>query len=230
MTAPYYQDDLVTLFCGDCREVTEWLAADVLVTDPPYGRSWQQGSRLKNSHGHGRSRPNAGIIGDKDTSARDAALALWGNRVGAVFGDPLIDRPAAAVQALVYGKPIDAGVKGARGGYRRDVELVYLVGPWPVGVGGRTSILRTNALVAGPRGLAVRHGHPHAKPVDLLAELIANAPPGTIADPFAGSCSTLVAAKLVGRPAVGVEIDEAVCEKAVTQRLAIPDLFGDAAS
>ena len=164
----YYQDDHVTLYHGDCREVTEWLTADVLVCDPPYGRDWQQGSRLKNSHGHGRSRANAGIAGDKDTATRDAALSMWGGRVAAVFGDLLVAQPAGAVQALIYGKPIDAGVKGARAGFRRDVEGIFLVGPWPVGVGGRSSILRTNALVAGPRGLAVRYGHSHAKPVDLL--------------------------------------------------------------
>lgn len=226
---PYYQDDLVTLYCGDCRKVSAWLKADVLVTDPPYGRNWQSGSGMTNAEGRGRgSKAHGGIANDKDTTTRDEALALWGKRPAIVFGDPLITPPADTRQALVYAKPLDAGIKGAHAGFRRDAELIYLVGPWGVGVGGRSSILTTGALVAGPRGLAVRYQHPHAKPVDLLTDLIKSAvvtSKAMIADPFAGSGSVLVAASHLGMRAVGVEVDERHCET-VAKRLQQDVLFG----
>ena len=219
---PYYAEGLVTLFLGDCREVTAWLAADVLVTDPPYGRGWQGGGGML---GGGRTRGVRGkrahgIAGDSDTAVRDAALALWGKRVGMVFGDPLIGRPDGSVQVLAYAKPPDAGAKGARAGFRRDLEFVWLTGPWPAGVGGQSSILPTSARCVGsPTGPAARYGHPHAKPVDVMETLIAACPPGVVADPFAGSGSTLVAARNLGRRAVGVELDERYCELAA-RRLA----------
>jgi DNA modification methylase len=54
----YYSDDWVTLYNGDCLEVPSWLAADVLVTDPPYGMAYQSNS------GQGGS---VAIRGDQDT-------------------------------------------------------------------------------------------------------------------------------------------------------------------
>ncbi|QDH93242.1 methyltransferase [Gordonia phage Verity] len=213
---PYYSDDLVTLYHGDCLDNDEWLTADVLVTDPPFGRSWQQGKGLRDGNGGwARSKiKHDGIRGDSGTKTRDDALTKWGTekRPAIVFGDPLIAQPADAVQALAYLKPSDAGIRGARGGYRRDLEMIYLVGPWPSGIGGRTSVLRTGGLVAGPRGIATRAGHPHAKPIDVLESLIMHCPPGVVADPFAGSGSTLVAAVNQGRRAVGVEVEERYCE------------------
>jgi DNA methylase len=211
---PYYQDEHVTLYHGDCRTVTEWLAADVLVTDPPYGRGWRSGQGLKNSYGRGYGKAHGGIAGDNDTGTRDAALSAWGDRLAVVFGDPLCAKPAGAVQALIYAKPLDAGIKGARAGFRRDAEAIYLCGPWPARVGGRSSILATNGRVAGPRGMALANGHPHAKPVDVMETLISACPPGVIADPFAGSGSTLVAARNLGRKCIGVEVDERYCEQA----------------
>ncbi|SLF32804.1 DNA modification methylase [Mycobacteroides abscessus subsp. bolletii] len=210
---PYYQDDLVTLYHGDCLEITEWLEADVLVTDPPYGRNWQSGSGLTNAHGRGLgSKPHGGIANDDSPAVRDAALAMWGDRPGVVFGDLLIQQPVNAVQCLVYAKAADAGIRGARAGFRRDAEAIYLTGPWPSAVGGDTSILRSGSWVAGPTSPAFRYSHPHAKPVDLLERLIGSCPPGAVADPFAGSGSTLVAARNLRRGAIGVELEEKYCE------------------
>jgi DNA methylase len=220
VATPYYADDLVTLYLGDCREVTEWLAADVLVTDPPYGRGWKQGA---GGHLAGKAEgryAHPGIAGDGDTMIRDTALAMWGTRLAMVFGDPMADRPADSKQALCYRKAAGAGSKGTFAGFLRDLELVYLVGPWPAGLNGRTSILTTGACnIAGTAGLTARYRHPHAKPVDVMETLIAACPPGVIADPFAGSGSTLVAARNLSRRAIGVEIEERYCETAA-RRLA----------
>lgn len=86
---PYYDDGTVTIYHGDCREVDAWLGADVLVTDPPYGRNWRQG----NIKGHARSDASAGIANDRDTTVRDAALELWGDRPAILFGDLMLAPP-----------------------------------------------------------------------------------------------------------------------------------------
>ena len=208
----YYSDDSVVLIHGDCLELADlWTCADVLVTDPPYGRNWRQG-RLKNRGGGYKSENAAattGIANDSDTSVRDAALKKWGvARPMIVFGDLMLAPPAGTKLVGVYAKPPDAGVRGAIGGVRRDAEAIYFGGEFQSGLAGRSSIFRTRRhAVSKAFGIvAASGGHPHAKPTDVLEELI-SLTSGTVADPFAGSGSTLVAAKALGRRAVGVEIE-----------------------
>jgi hypothetical protein len=221
---PYYEGDGITLYHGDCREIDAWLTADVLVTDPPYGRAWKQGDT-----GSGRgwvSDKHAGISNDSDTSVRDAALTLWGARPALSFGDLMMPPPANVKHVLIYDKGNDAGFTGAVGGYRRNVEAVYLLNSgWGSGLGGRSAVLSTKASAGG--NLARTTGHPHTKPGDIMERLIVYTT-GVIADPFAGSGSTLVAAKLQGRAAIGVELEERYCEIAA-RRLSQGVLdFGDA--
>jgi site-specific DNA-methyltransferase (adenine-specific) len=230
MTAPclYYQGDGVELWHGDARECDAWLAADVLVTDPPYGIAWTKGV-WRRPDGSARS-AHAGIRNDGDTAARDDVLAAWGDRPAVVFGSLYAPAPAALRHVCVWEKPADAGIIGSTTGYRRDVEALYLCGKWPKRAAAWGSVLRTAAaMVSGMHSQAARHGHPHAKPVDLLCTLIDRAPAGMIADPFAGSGSTLVAARMCGRRAVGVEIEERYCEVAA-RRLDQGVLFGEAAA
>lgn len=217
---PYWTDGKVTLWLGDCREVTEWLAADVLVTDPPYGRGWRKHGGGIGSNGSRQSmRSHEGIAGDDSTAVRDESLAAWGmSRPALIFGDLMLAPPIGAKQVLIYEAPPGSGLLGARFGWRRDVQAVYVVGRWPAVSSGRSSVLRSGAR-NGPHRLALAQGHPHAKPVDVLEQLITACPPGVIADPFAGSGSTLVAARNLGREAIGVELDERYAERAA-RRLA----------
>lgn len=95
---------------------------------------------------------------------------------------------------------------GANNGHNR---------PW-IDTGMR--LMRSVIYASSMKGRAI---HPTEKPVDVLVPLIDYAcpPGGLILDPFAGSCSTGVAARLTGRRAVLVEADEAMCQRAVRERL-----------
>lgn len=70
-----------------------------------------------------------------------------------------------------------------------------------------------------------RNDHPTVKALDLMRYLcvLTRTPSGgSILDPFAGSGTTLLAARMAGRPAVGVELEEKYCEIAA-MRLEQPD-------
>lgn len=226
---PYYEDDLVTLYHGDCREVTAWLEADVLVTDPPYGMAYVSNARVSRAR-------YAAILNDTSTEARDAVLVRWGDRPALVFGTWKVARPERVRLTLTWDKGPSVGSGDITLPWGLSTEDVYVLGTWPpIAPGGRareggtparaSSVLRVDNYNTQAID---RPDHPTPKPVGLMERLIDRCPAGTIADPFAGSGSTLVAAKHLGRKVIGVELDERYCE-AAARRLAQDTLFGGVA-
>lgn len=215
---PYYQDDLVTLYHGDCRKVTAWLEADALVCDVPYGIAYQSGSR--------RQTLASSIDGDLDTTVRDDVLEMWGDRPALIFGTWRIPRPHGTHTRLIWDTKGALGMGDLSVPWKPSDQEIYVIGKGFVGP--RT----TNVLRCAPVQSLGYNGrvHPHQKPVELMAELVRKCPPGVIADPCAGSGSTLIAASVEGRHSVGVESNEAHCEMAA-KRLQNADapLFGGVA-
>lgn len=201
----YYQDDFVTLYHGDClTEHREWLEADVLVTDPPYGSGdlAQLYGRTQSTAGRGRI-----IAQDQTTETRDAALLNFGAKPTLAFGTPrLPDPPGEWTHRLVWDKR-EPGLNG--GPWRYTHESIFVRGEgWKRTSASAFSILSFPSGNGSPE----KRDHVHAKPIKLMEALIAAAPDGLIAEPFAGSGSTLRAAKNLGRKAIGVELEERYCE------------------
>ena len=216
---PYYQDAFCTIYHGDCREVFAWRNADVLVTDPPYGVAY--GSGWDNQFKDVR------IHGDSDTASRDAVLAAWGTKPALVFGSWKQPRPANVKAVLIWDKGT-VGMGDLALPWFPCTEEIYVLGSgWQ---GTRTSaVIRCVGQRQGRRhGQTRNEDHPTEKPLSLMTQLLGKCPPGTIADPFMGSGTTLRAAKNFGRRAIGVELEERYCEVAA-RRLAQEVLdFGEA--
>lgn len=224
---PYYEDDLVTLYHGDClSDIRDyWLDADVLVTDPPYGIGWVQ--RIGGYEGAGSYElvPSA-VNNDSSIDARDRCLALWGKRPAVVFGSWKAPRPKGVNHRLIWDK------QGARPGplnapfYSVDEEIYILGAGFRKSSPPQRSIISTKETRSSE---VSKIGHPTPKPLPLMETLIGRCPTGSIADPFAGSGSTLVAAAALGRTAIGVELEEKYCEL-IANRLSQGVLnFGDEA-
>lgn len=189
MSRIYYQDEWVTLWHGDWREVVA--QADVLITDPPYGLgAIMQGGEVKWPLWEGRSQ--AGLPWDAATSgfvpdlvARFPNAVVWG---GQYYALP----PRRGW--LVW----DKIVRNFSSGH---VELAWTTLDQPT---------RAFSYAHGQLASEGKH-HPTQKPLPLM-EWCIGMTSGSVLDPFAGSGTTLVAAKNLGRKSIGVELEEKYCE------------------
>lgn len=212
-----YESQRARLYVGDCRDVVAegaLGAVDLMVTDPPYGVGFR--SNFGRNH--------AALVGDDDPAAVIATLgrcanALRNYRHVYVFGYT----PEELVGPMQLGGTCqllwDKGILGMG-----DLAATWAQQTEPITFGVRVQGSASRALRSGNLSARLRRGnvlrvprknsvanrrHPTEKPVALLRQLIESSSMigETVFDPFAGVGSTLVAALVSGRCAVGVEID-----------------------
>jgi DNA modification methylase len=193
----YYSDDSVTLYHGDCRDVLPSLGTvDLVLTDPPYGVGYDPG----NGSDAPSNRPNveAALSGCGGTSLLAFGtldryvLPTWDWRWSFVWHKPMTRMAPAWGMARHY-EMIHWYTRGAA--YARPAEPMSDVQE------ANPPIFRVNPETVG---------HPAQKPASLLRRFLFGT--GTVLDPFAGSGTTLRAAKDLGRRAIGIEIEERYCE------------------
>jgi site-specific DNA-methyltransferase (adenine-specific) len=221
---PYYSDDYATIYHGDCREVLPTLGRfDLLLTDPPYGAYTHKQAKSNRDKGHGNTAIDLPAI---DFPAIDfPAIA----ELFAEFSEHCV---RWCVSFMDYRHVADIERKGIPGWEYVRFGVWVKTNPMPqisadrpahgwdaicylhrAGVRKRWNGGGAHGNHVGP--IPPGNGHPTQKPVDFMrktVERFTDAPGDSVLDPFMGSGATLLAAKEVGRNAVGVELSERYCE------------------
>lgn len=205
---PYYQDEAVTIYHGDCREILPTLTADVLVTDPPYGVELGTSDSRGNTHGLAKlGYASFNDSFDNWTTVVPPVIATALDRVkrAAVFpGKHLTWLPAPAIVGGIY---CPSGSGRNPWGFTT-LMPIFFYGSSPTLHKGATSIVLESTATSE------RNGHPCPKPYEWMLWLVemTSLPDEMVLDPFMGSGTTLAAAKRKGRKAIGIEIEERYCE------------------
>lgn len=255
MTAPepYFDDGTVTLYRGDSREILPELGitADLVLTDPPYGETslawdrWPDGwtalaaavarslwcfGSMRMFLDHGNEFRAAGWKLSQDVIwEKPAGTSMAADRFKRVHEYALHwyrgqwrNIHHEAQREAYYGPNRGARYRGAdRGEHFGALRDRKYKDPG-------TRLTRSIIPISHMHGHAI---HPTEKPLGLLDPLIRYAcpPGGLVLDMFAGSGSTLDAARQCGRRAIGIEADERYVE-AAAKRLSQPVLdFGETA-
>lgn len=248
---PVYADDQIQLYCGAVDDILPMLDihADLILTDPPYGETsiewdrwptgwpsrvapyaramWMFGSaRMFDdqrdeilgggwhmSHDVIWSKPKAstGGVTDRFLRSHEHARHYYQGRWDEVCHDQ--QRIEVGSRPRTVNRPASGKMWH---GNRKESEW------YDDGTRAMLSVLASPGIRGGI--------HPTEKPTGILEPLIAYGSPsgGLILDPFAGSGSTLVAARSLGRRAIGIELRPEQCEE-TAKRLAQGDLFGGVA-
>lgn len=207
---PYYEHNGITIWLGDCREILPTIGSvDLVLTDPPYGIDVCTKGGLK-SRGHrpyDRNCPAhiwSSVVGDEKPFDPSHLLGfpriiLWGANYYA-------SRLPDSYCWFVWDKKTERGAKSSI----TDCELA-----WTKGLSYKTTRIFRHMWAGFQRDSEIGHVHLHPtqKPIVLMLWCLSFFPrASSIIDPYCGSGPTLVAAKQLGKKAIGIEIEEKYAE------------------
>ena len=227
---PYYEQGGITIYHGDCRDVLPQLGpVDHVIGDPPYDSQTHAGAR---TGGDGSVVVEIGFAPVNSDLWFVSPLVALARRWVVLF---------CSLEQLGSYRHVsgDAWVRG--GFWRRPDGCPQFTGDRPGQPGEGLAIMHRKGKKAwngGGHHAYWEQGierndrqHPTQKPEPLMSKLVADftKPDDVVLDPFMGSGTTLVAAKRLGRKAIGIELEEKHCEIAAKrlQQSALP-LMGDA--
>lgn len=246
---PYYADDLATLYNGRAEEILPDLAGgfDLVFTSPPYNMGISTGGSFPRGRAYGKW--SGGLLSGGYDDDRDARpwpeYIAWQKAVlrecwrllgpaGAIFynhkprvqdGELLHPRSFLPEEFRVRQEVIWARNGGINAGlthYCSTHEVILVVGRPDFRLRDKSA-----SMVGDVWHIAadVNTEHPAPFPKKLPGRAIETTGAQSVLDPFAGSATTLRAAKDAGVRSVGIESSERYCEMAV-RRLAQESLFG----
>ena len=224
LPTPYFSNERITLYHGDSRVIVPEILAntqvELVVTDPPYGMSYLS------KRGEVDSKFDT-IHGDHEYDT-DMLKLLRGAARSAMYAFCRWDNIPEFVAAGLKPKSFISCVKNSwtmgdlEHEYGRQWEgCAFWPGPEHKWRNGRPADFIQYVRVGSKQMI-----HPTQKPEGLMEIIIKQSEGETILDPYAGSGSTLVAAKMLGLKCIGIEIDEHFCSVA-TERLKQAALLGD---
>lgn len=185
---PYYEHAGITIYHGDCRDVWNTVHADALVTDPPYGIGFAaQPTKWQRRAG---KKPEQ-----------------WDDQIVPFVVEMVSSFPLAIVWGGNY-YPLPV-TRGWLSWFKPDAPPS--MGSFELAWTNRDDIARSITWSIGATN-AERVGHPTQKPERVMSWCLGLIDADVVLDPFAGSGTTLLAAKRHGRRAIGIEIEERYCE------------------
>lgn len=207
----YFRDEHVTIYHADARDAADQLPeVGILLTDPSYGQNFTSnrvpGRKLKPTRNDG-IRQSVRLYRQVLPLIR-AEHVLWFCHWKAYADVSDIVGQYFRTRGLLIWDKGHPGL-GDKAHPGTDYEFIASAGDGKLGVKRGGSIIRGHKPVP-----PTRRRHVHEKPVALGRHLLTMFGASSMADTFFGSGNFLVAAKELGIPAYGVDLEERNCETA----------------